>query len=148
MSGHGRDALGVKGGNRHFDTVLMGRSTSKTSALRWASRARIRILGGTFFSKTMTASPNPQVQLVSTDPADLVRALKHEAGLDIWLCGGASLAGALYREVDELILKVNPVVLGTGIPLFRGVRGPANLELVDHKTFAGGVTINRYRAAK
>ena len=89
----------------------------------------------------MKASANPQVQLVSTNPADLVCKLKHEGGLDIWLCGGASLAGALYREVDELILKVNPVVLGTGIPLFRGVRGLTNLELVDSKTFAGGVTI-------
>jgi dihydrofolate reductase len=36
------------------------------------------------------------------------------------LCGGARLAGALYDEIDELVLKVNPVVLGTGTPLFRG----------------------------
>ena len=147
ISGHLRDALGVQGGNRHFDAVIMGRSTYDVG-LAMGITSPYPHLRQYVVSKTMTASPNPQVQLVSTDPADLVRTLKHEAGLDIWLCGGASLAGALYREVDELLLKVNPVVLGTGIPLFRGVRGPANLELVDHKTFAGGVAIHRYRVAK
>ncbi len=75
----------------------------------------------------------------------LVRNLKQEPGLGIWLCGGASLAGALYDEIDELVLKVNPVVIGTGIPLFRAARGPTRLELIDHQTFAGGVAVHRYR---
>jgi dihydrofolate reductase len=147
IPGHLRDALGVRGGNRHFDTVMMGRNTFDVG-LAMGITSPYPHLRQYVVSKTMTASPNPQVQLVSTDPANLVRTLKDEGGLDIWLCGGASLAGALYRELDELILKVNPVVLGSGMPLFRGVRGPANLELVDHKTFAGGVAIHRYRVAR
>jgi dihydrofolate reductase len=144
IPGHLRDALGVQGRNTHFDTVIMGRHTYEVG-LALGITSPYPHLRQYVVSKSMTASPNSQVQLVSTDPADLVRKLKHEAGLDVWLCGGASLAGALYGEVDELILKVNPIVLGTGIPLFRGVRGPTNLELLDPKTFAGGVTIHRYR---
>jgi dihydrofolate reductase len=147
IPGHLRDAFGVQGSNRHFDTVLMGRITYEVGRA-FGITSPYPHLQQYVVSKSMTASPNPQVQLVSTDPADLVRKLKHEGGLDIWLCGGASLAGALYREIDELILKVNPVVLGTGISLFSGVRGPTSLELVDHKTFAGGVTIHHYRVAK
>jgi dihydrofolate reductase len=96
----------------------------------------------------MSASPDPAVRLVSRDPATLVRELKREGGLDIWLCGGALLAGALYSEIDDLILKVNPVLLGAGIPLFAGVRGAMNLELTGHETFAGGVAIHRYHLAK
>jgi dihydrofolate reductase len=99
-------------------------------------------------SRTMTASPSPDVQLVSTDPVDLVRELKRESGLDIWLCGGARLAGALYDEIDELIVKLNPVVLGAGIGLFARVQGPTRLELTDHRTFAGGVAIHRYVVVK
>ena len=147
IPGHVRDSLGVQGGNRHFDTVMMGRNTYEVG-LGIGITSPYPHLRQYVVSKTMAASPSPQVQLVSADPADLVRNLKHEGGLDIWLCGGASLAGGLYREVDELILKVNPVVLGTGIPLFRGVRDPANPELLDHKTFSGGVAIQRYRVAK
>jgi dihydrofolate reductase len=96
-------------------------------------------------SRTMTASPGAAVQLVSTDPADLVRELKRERGLDIWLCGGARLAGALYGEIDERVLKVNPVMLGAGMPLFEHASGVRSLELKGHETFAGGVAIYRYR---
>jgi dihydrofolate reductase len=80
--------------------------------------------------------------------AALVRRLKQEPGLGIWLCGGAQLAGALYDEIDELVLKVNPVVIGTGIPLFRGTREARPLDLAEHQTFAGGVAIHRYRVRR
>ena len=93
----------------------------------------------------MVESPDAGVQLVKHDPVGLVRTLKQEPGLGIWLCGGAILAGALYDEIDELVLKVNPVVLGTGTPLFRGARGPTRLELTNHQTFAGGVAVHHYR---
>jgi hypothetical protein len=33
----------------------------------------------------------------------------------IWLVGGAELAGALYHEIDELVLKINPVTARAGI---------------------------------
>ena len=85
---------------------------------------------------------------MTTDPVDLVRDLKQEDGLGIWLCGGARLAGALSDEIDELIVKINPVVLGAGMNVFAGVRGPVRLALTDHRTFAGGVAIHRYDVVK
>jgi dihydrofolate reductase len=147
IPGHLRDALGVRAGNTHFDTVLMGRNTYEVgSAIGVTSPyAHLRQY---VVSRTMATSPSPDVQLVSSDPIDLVRGLKREAGLDIWLCGGAGLAGALYDAIDELIVKVNPVVLGAGIGLFAGVRGPTRLELTDHRTFAGGVALHRYDVVK
>ncbi|MFG3013690.1 hypothetical protein ACGFZB_25230 [Streptomyces cinerochromogenes] len=39
-------------------------------------------------------------------------------GLDIWLCGGGRLAGTLWPEIDELLIKTYPVVAGTGIPVW------------------------------
>ena len=52
-----------------------------------------------------------------------VRQLKDEAGRGIWLCGGADLASTLFAEqlIDQLNLKVNPFLMGSGIPLFSGV---------------------------
>lgn len=147
IPGHLRDALGVRADNAHFDTVLMGRNTYEVgSAVGVTSLyAHMRQY---VVSRTMPASPSPDVQLVSTDPIDLVRGLKREGGRDIWLCGGARLAGALYDVIDELILKINPVVIGAGIGLFSGVRGPKRLELTDHRMFAGGVAIHRYDLLK
>jgi uncharacterized protein YtpQ (UPF0354 family) len=40
----------------------------------------------------------------------LDRFLSAEPGKDIWLCGDAQLAGAVFSEIDELILKINPDV--------------------------------------
>jgi dihydrofolate reductase len=47
----------------------------------------------------------------------VVRELKRRPGQDLWRCGGAQLAGALLPEIDELVLKVNPLLAGDGIRL-------------------------------
>ena len=147
IPGHLHEALGVRGDNRHFDTVLMGRQTYEVGS-RVGLTSPYPQLRQYVVSSAMHSSPHPAVQLVSRDPVDAVRRLKEEGGLGIWLCGGARLAATLYDEIDELILKVNPVMLGTGIPLFRRPASPARLELMDHRTFAGGVAIHRYRVLR
>ena len=147
IPGHLRAALGVQGDNRHFDSVLMGRRTYEVgSAIGFTSP--YPHLRQYVVSISMRASLDPEVHLVSHDPVDLVRTLKQEDGLGIWLCGGARLAGALYGEIDELILKINPIVLGMGIPLFLGASGPTTLALTDQRTFDGGVAIHRYRVVR
>lgn len=146
IPGHLRDQLGAHGHNRHFDTVLMGRTTYEVGASIGVTNPYPHLVQYVV-SRTMAASPDPVVRLVSEDPAVFVRKLKQGEGLDIWLCGGARLAGALYREIDELILKVNPVMVGAGIPLFEHSSGVKSLELMAHGTFAGGVAIHRYRVS-
>jgi dihydrofolate reductase len=95
----------------------------------------------------MEESPDEEVTLVSEDAAGLVGRLKSEPSKDAWLAGGATLAAYLFSEglVDELMLKVNPVVLGSGVPLFSGVTKKADLRLEDSRMFAGGVALLRYR---
>jgi dihydrofolate reductase len=102
------------------------------------------------FSTTMGESTDEDVTLVPENAAGLVGELKSEAGKDIWLAGGASLAGSLFSEgfLDELLLKVNPVVLGSGIPLFLGTVDRTRLELTDSETYRGGVALLRYRVKR
>ena len=47
-----------------------------------------------------------------------IRELKCEPGKDIWLVGGGTLASTLRSEIDELIIKLGPVTLEAGIPLW------------------------------
>lgn len=86
----------------------------------------------------------PGVRLFADDPVDEVRRLKKEPGADIWLCGGGALAAALAEEIDRLVLKVNPLVLGDGVPLFAGGHAPRRLELVDSLRFSSGVVVDEY----
>jgi len=87
------------------------------------------------------------VELHRGNPLELSRALKREKGKDIWLCGGARLAGSLLPEIDELILKINPVVLGTEIPLFESSGPPIPAILTEHKRYANGFVLARYTLA-
>lgn len=143
IPGHLRDALGVTRGNARFDTVVMGRNTYEVGVAIGVTSPYPH-LRQYVVSRSMARSPDPAINVVSRDPVGWMRELKCEDGLDIWLCGGARLAGALHGEIDRLILKINPVVLGDGMPLFEGMQGPTTLELIDHKTFAGGVALHWY----
>jgi dihydrofolate reductase len=83
--------------------------------------------------------------LVSSDPVTFVRELKQRSGKDIWLCGGGDLATVLFSAIDEMILKVHPFLLGSGIPLFSGTISLTALELIDSKIYKNGFMLLQYR---
>lgn len=147
IPGHLREALGVSGENRRFDTVLMGRRTYE-AGLKEGITSPYPHLRQILFSTSMREPPDPRVELVSGDAAGFVRGLKSEEGKGIWLCGGGALAAALAGEIDELILKLNPVLLGGGVPLFRGGMTAQPLELTGSKAYSNGVMLLTYRVVR
>ena len=142
---HLREGLGVRRENRHFDTVLMGRNIYKPG-LKIGLSNPYPTLEQYVFSTTMEESPHENVTLVSENAAGLVGELKSEPGKDIWLSGGASLAASLFSEglIDGLLLKVNPVALGSSVPLFSADTGRVELTLEDSMMLVGGVALLRY----
>lgn len=93
----------------------------------------------------MPQSPDASVQLVPKDSVSLVQELKKQPGKDIWLCGGGELAATLFPEINEMILKVNPILLGSGIPLFAGTVKQTDLELAGSRVYNNGFMLLRYR---
>ena len=85
--------------------------------------------------------------MISADIVDFVTGLKAESGKDIYLCGGANLAGTLFaaKLIDEVIIKLNPVVFGTGLSLFSGHIKQTALQLLDSKTYDNSVLLLRYQ---
>src|SRR5262245_14021680 len=144
IPGHLRGALGVHAPNRHFDAVLMGRRTYEVGSAVGVTSPYPH-LKQYLFSRTMKASPDATVELVSGDAVAQVRQLKGQDGKGIWLCGGGKLAAALFPEIDDLILKVNPLVLGTGIPLFAGAVKQTTLKLTANKIYNNGFMLLHYR---
>jgi dihydrofolate reductase len=100
------------------------------------------------FSRSMKESPDEQVTLVSSDAVEMVKRLKEESGKDIWLCGGSGLAATLAPEIDEFIIKLNPVIIGSGIPLFSGPIALLNLVLADSKVYSNGFMRLHYRVRR
>lgn len=62
----------------------------------------------------------------------------------IHLCGGSKLAGELVDEIDELVLKTYPLVLGSGMPMFASEFAFTRFALESVRTFGNGVLVSRH----
>lgn len=73
----------------------------------------------------------------------LVDKLKAEHEGNVWICGGASVAGQLLKEnrVDKLWLSVIPTVLGKGVRLFPELPQEFPLKLVGTESYNGIVDL-------
>lgn len=98
------------------------------------------------FSGSMESSPDPSVRLVSEDGQEVVRELKAGDGKAIWLCGGSILAAALLEAdlIDGLIVKLNPVLLGGGIPIFASRAKTTRLTLTESTFHDSGHAVLEY----
>jgi dihydrofolate reductase len=79
--------------------------------------------------------------------ADAVRREKEKPGKDLGVPGGIRTAQTFVRLglVDEYVLTVHPVALGSGKRIFTGKTG---LELIDAKTYRSGVIRAHYRPTR
>ncbi|WP_040793609.1 dihydrofolate reductase family protein [Nocardia paucivorans] len=126
--------------NKAWGTVVMGRGTYEP-ALAAGVTSPYDHMKQYIFSSTLAPVDNPQVTVVDTDPAELVRQLKKEEGLDIWLCGGGNLAAQLIDEIDQLIIKSYPVIAGDGISAFTGRFQPTRFAVTRRQEFGNGAQI-------
>ena len=146
LPSHVRPHLGIADApNKHFDTIVQGRVTYQP-ALDIGVTSPYAHLRQLVVSTTLPAD-DPAVEIVSGDPVARVRELKAEDGLGIYLAGGARLAGALYGEIDEMIVKQYPIMLGTGIPMLSGEFAPLSLRRTGITTFDSGHVILSYTRA-
>ncbi|MEV6180677.1 dihydrofolate reductase family protein [Streptomyces sp. NPDC052016] len=141
-----REQMGIKDAeNLHFDTVIQGRGSYQLGldAGLTSPYAHLRELVA---SRTLGASPDPNVEVIDGDLVARVRELKAEDGkLGIWLCGGAQVAGALLDEIDELVIKSYPQVYGSGMPMFGGTGfSVADFTLESVRSFSNGVVVRVY----
>ncbi|HLT75520.1 MAG TPA: dihydrofolate reductase family protein [Ohtaekwangia sp.] len=97
-------------------------------------------------SLKLPTDSHPNVHVVNEEPASFVADLKEKAETDIYLCGGAKLPGYLFDRgcIDRIIIKLNPVLFGKGIPLFEGKERITNLQLVDTCVYNSGVVLLTY----
>jgi dihydrofolate reductase len=127
---------------------------SRRGASAFAGRETTRALVDARAQSTPRTDPEASAvkswddaRVATGDLAQEVARLKEEPGNDIVAHGGAAFAQSLVRLdlVDEYRLLIHPVALGRGLPLFSGLPGPARLELVDLRRFAGGTVAHVYR---
>ena len=91
--------------NRHFDTVLMGRSTYEVG-IPLGVTSPYAHMRQYVFSRTMREPPDPAVQLVGGNALDVVRQLKREpAGKAPLLCGGGAASGGVFSSIAAHVVQ-------------------------------------------
>ncbi|MCT4355339.1 dihydrofolate reductase [Streptomyces sp. Je 1-79] len=144
ISTQGRVALGIDADNKRFDTVVQGLGSYKV-ALDIGITSPYAHLREFVATRSLTESPDPNVELIAEDLVGRIRELKAEdSPLGIWLCGGSTIAGELIEEIDELIIKTYPQVYGSGMPMFGADFEARDFELSAVRTFDNGVLVRTY----
>ena len=99
------------------------------------------------YSKTLQRADWNTTVVRDVVPED-VEQLKAQPGGDLVL-GGADLARAFMERdlIDEYLIQVHPIVIGTGKPLFPRSGPRVNLRLLTSHAFGNGVLQLHYRKA-
>ncbi|UQN28497.1 dihydrofolate reductase family protein [Brachybacterium kimchii] len=139
-------SVGLEVEDGPFDTVVMGWNTYGVGLPDHHLADPYQHLRQIVFTRSHVAPAGSDgVTFTDADPVETVRALKQEEGRGIWLCGGGALAAELADEIDRLALKINPVLLGGGVPLF-GQRpyAPSAWTREHTRAFESGVVLAEY----
>ncbi|WP_020670811.1 dihydrofolate reductase family protein [Amycolatopsis nigrescens] len=135
------------------DTIVLGAETYRLFVEYWPTAddepvaKSVNAIPKLVFSSTMDSAPWgrwPAARVVRGPATDEIAALKRKPGGDIMVWGSISLAQTLLQAglVDEIQLRVCPVLLGRGRRLFDDA--PAGLELIEAKPYRTGMVSLRY----
>src|SRR5262245_50145223 len=124
------------------DTLLFGRVTYQVMASYWPTEFAIKddpIVAGLMnsltkivFSKTLDVADWNNSKLVKENITEEVAKLKQHLGKDIAIFGSSNFAVTLAGQglIDEYRIIVNPVFLGDGTPILKGIKEKINLKLL------------------
>jgi len=143
---HDQD-YGITPFTESVDTVLMGRKSYE--ALLGFDPWPYPTLAAWVFTHRPRAYDDARVTFTDRAPADVVAEVRAAPGKDIWLFGGGELVRAFMdaRLIDDYVIAVHPVVLGSGLPLFPAGTRRTALTFVDATTYDTGLAILTYRRA-
>ena len=98
-------------------------------------------------SRTLSNADWNNTRLVKDHVAEEIAKVKLQPGKDIAVFGSANLLSTLMEAglVDEHRIMVNPLLLGSGTPLFKNSKDKLDLKLVKTRTFGNGNVLLCYQ---
>ena len=137
------DALLI--GRKTYEVMLAAKQTSYPGARNYVfSRTK---KNATRLAKQLPKHTTSQVEFVTSNAARFVHTLKNGKGKGIAVFGGGKLAKALFEAelIDEIVLNIHPVILGSGIPLFHQMDRQIDLQLLRSTRLKSGGLVVSYR---
>lgn len=93
------------------------------------------------FSRTMKEAEWNNTIVIKENIAEEVNKLKQQPGKDLVIFGSPGLAHSLMELdlIDEYQLTLNPVLLGSGIPVYQNIKNKTGLKLLKATPLKNGV---------
>ena len=138
------------------DALLLGRRTYDIFANYWPHHDGgdvvshgINVLPKYVASTTLTNPTWQNTHVINGDVEAAVRDVKAKPGRELQLHGSGELFRWLLERdlIDELNLRISPVVVGSGMRLFPEHGESHDMELLESQTTPTGVTLQTYRLA-
>ncbi|HSJ53818.1 MAG TPA: dihydrofolate reductase family protein, partial [Anaerolineae bacterium] len=137
--------------------LLLGRRTYEDFAAFWPKQEDnpfTTVLNNSqkYVASRTLQEPLPWINstLLKGDAAEAVARLKEEPGKDLLVFGSGELVRSLMGRnlIDEYMLMIHPLILGSGRRLFVDGGAFSALRLVDSVTTTTGVVIATYQPAE
>ena len=128
-----------------IETVLIGRKTYEQALTFGETYDGKQVY---VFTKQKDLRRLNHVEFVS-DVVPFVKEIVKVEG-DLWLVGGGEIVTVFLNNdlIDEIMLFVHPLLLGKGVPLFKGVEKEIKLEVVETFAFTSGLTKLHFKVLK
>ena len=139
------------------DTLIFGRVTYELMANFWPTPDAIRndpivaskmnALTKIVFSKTLKKVGWNNTKLLSAVIPKEIENMKRAPGKDLVILGSSIIMAEFVKRglIDEYRIMVNPLILGGGNALFKGISARVNLKLLKARTFGNGNVLLYYR---
>jgi dihydrofolate reductase len=148
------DAISGKAAQKEMNQTtdyLLGRKTFEIFASFWPAHANMwpGINDGTKYVLSKTIKNSDWKNTVFLENLEDIKQLKISEGSDIQVWGSSELIHLLLENglVDELHLRIFPIILGKGKKLFDNATVPAAFTLTEHVVTSKGVIIAYYKRA-
>jgi len=149
----------AKEGANSGSTLIFGRVTYEMMARYWPSPDALKnnpvVAKGMnesekiVFSRTLQKADWHNTRIIKNNMLEEMKKLKQQSGKSFTILGSGSIVSQLAEAglVDEYQIMLNPVALGDGATLFKGIQHPLQLKLTSHRVFKCGAVLLSYEPA-
>jgi dihydrofolate reductase len=147
------------------DTILLGRVAYEDFIQFWPTAdvsgktiestiaAQVNQADKLIFSRTLDQvgwGTWNNARLVKDNIAEEITRMKAQPGKHLLLYAGGGIIETFFRLglIDEYRLRVHPAVLGSGMPLFKGIKDQLDLKLLQAKPYNNGAVLLQYQSTE
>jgi dihydrofolate reductase len=132
---------------KSVDTVIMGGQTYRdilSMDVLWPYKDKIA-----YVITRNPMSEKENIRFITENVVESIAELWKEEGKNIWLVGGSKLVTMLLNQdmIDEMIITIIPVILGSGILLFPDNPKESGWSIKENETYKNGVFQITYKIA-